>query len=178
MPRKVITARVAVDERRPAPQSRYEARFINSAAVMAQHGMTDREIARALGVCHRTFKFWLVAHPKLKAAMLIPKEIADARVEASLYQRANGYDVEDEEVKVINGEIVKVTVRRHIPIDTVAALAWLNNRRRDHWSRNPEPYIETPQIEHMADDDITPANAREAARRVALMMYRGVKLNS
>src|SRR5688572_12611352 len=109
MPRKKpIMVRVARDDERPDPRSKFKVEYIGIAARLAAHGMSNDRVAMYLGVAPRTFDDWLARHPKLREAMVIPKEIADGLVVMSLFDLARGYDYYEEEAKVINGEIVKV----------------------------------------------------------------------
>lgn len=142
---------------------------------MAKLGATNVEIADELGVSEKTFQTWLIRHPKLKEALLIPKEAADNRVELSLFKNANDRWIEEEEIKVLDGQIVRVKVRKFIRGDVTAQLAWLNNRRRDNWQRNPEPEIEAPSAPVDDAIELTPDNARQIARRFALVLVEGGK---
>lgn len=172
MPRKSITVR-AVKYERPGQPTKYKAEMIRAITTMAQNGMTDRAIAEALGVTYTTFRNWVGRHEKLRAALVIPKQTADADVEYSLYQQAKGYDYLEEDIRVFDGQLVKVEVRKHQPPNVTAALAWLNNRKRAEWSRNPEPdYVPEPTEEVQK---LTPDNIRGLARQVVLLLTQGVK---
>ena len=96
-------------------------------------GMTDREIAGHFGVTAETFCRWKKAHPELAEAMQGARAIADARVAASLYQRAVGYSMECEDVKMVAGEPQIVRYRKTFPPDVTAQIFWLKNRRPDLW---------------------------------------------
>lgn len=175
--RKKFIVRAARDERPVDPRSTYKHEYVGIAARLAAQGMTDREIAGILGVTYRGFQKWLVTHPKLKEAMQIPKQIADARVEMALYQNAIGFDYQEEEVRVIEGEPVKVMVTRHQVGQTMAQLAWLHNRQRDHWRRDPHAgeVDELPASDQVEEVDITPENKRDIARRAALLLFQATK---
>ena len=68
------------------------------------------------------------------------KEIADERVERSLYQRAIGY--EQDEVKIFmpanSAEPVYAPFRAKISPDVTAAIFWLKNRRSQDWRDKQE----------------------------------------
>lgn len=142
---------------------------------MARNGMVDTAIAEALGVSYSTFKLWVARHPTLKAALTVAKQVADDTIEYSLYRQAQDRYVEEEEIKVVDGQIVKVMVRRCIPANVTATAIWLYNRRRDNYQRNPEPEIEAPSAP--ADDaiEVTADNVRQYARRFALVLVEGGK---
>lgn len=59
--------------------------------------------------------------------------MADANVADRLYQRAMGFEHDSEEIKVVEGSIERVPIRKIYPPDTVAAIFWLKNRQRDKW---------------------------------------------
>lgn len=170
-----VKIRVASDERPgPGRKTKYEARFVNTVKVMAENGMTDRAMAQALGVAYSTFREWVGRHPKLREAMAIPKAVANDLVKLSLYNLARGYDVEEEEVKVLDGELVRVRVTRHVPANFSAIAMWLNNRMPEEFRRNPEPLDDAPPPAPGDDAiDITPDNVREIARRFALTLRNG-----
>lgn len=110
---------------------------------LAMKGATDDEIADAFGINVRTLHRWKQEYPSLLTALTTGKEVADAKVEKTLYQRALGYDKEETE-KIVevdkNGNTKPVRVRssaKHIPPDTMAIMYWLNNRtkRSGEWSQ-------------------------------------------
>lgn len=160
----------------PGRQSKFLVEYAKTAAVMARCGMIDSDIADALGVDYRTFKRWVARYPSLKDALVMSKPVADDAVEYSLYRQAQDRYVMEEEAKVIDGQIVKVQVRKFVPANVTATLAWLNNRRRDSWSRNPEPEALPPPVKTPEELDITPENARQMARKVALVLFKGGKV--
>jgi hypothetical protein len=62
------------------------------------------------------------------------KEGSDARVERSLYQRANGYSYET--VKIFcdkNGKVTRVPYVEHVAPDVTACIFWLENRKPNEW---------------------------------------------
>ena len=77
-------------------------------------GNTDKEIAEKLGIGYTTLRRWRAASDELKEAMSLTKEVADSNVEYSLYKKALSGDV-------------------------MACIYWLNNRKRNKWTRDPKP---------------------------------------
>ena len=94
-------------------------------------GATDQELADMLQVSVRTIYNWRASKPEFANALIIGKEVADNRVERSLYQRAIGY--EQDEVKIFMpaqaAEPVYAPFRAKIAPDVTAAIFWLKNRR-------------------------------------------------
>jgi len=60
---------------------------------LAQEGLTDAQIASRLKISRRTLYTWRVRHPELAQALKDSKELADALVEHSLFQKALQGDV-------------------------------------------------------------------------------------
>lgn len=152
----------------PAPSKYNPAYHDDWAWSLAIKGATNDEIAEAFGITVRTFIRWKQQYPSLEEAVTHGKDIADAKVEKSLYQRAIGYKVTDTE-KIIDlnpsdGSQKPIRVKnieKNIAPDTMAIMYWLNNRKRTHWSQRQEVALS-------AGDDTEdvliylPANGRDA----------------
>jgi hypothetical protein len=73
-------------------------------------------------------------YPELHDAVTNAKtEMFNPRVERALAERAIGYSVDVEELFVIDGEIVRETVRKHYPPDVTACIYWTKNREPEKW---------------------------------------------
>lgn len=97
-------------------------------------GATNKELADFFDINERTIVEWLSKHPEFYEAVKRGKDYFDnERVEKALAQRALGYEHEEEDYKVVNGELVKTTVIKRYPPDTTAAIFWLKNRSRNRW---------------------------------------------
>lgn len=123
----------------------------------ALQGMSQKEMAECLGIGESTFR-------KIKnkniALLAVLKQCATARkkvaeeqvksVEASLFQRAKGYEyIEKVPIKVkeefYNKEGKKCTIEKveivektvHVPADVGAAKFFLQNRAKKVWQDNP-----------------------------------------
>lgn len=116
----------------------------------ARSGLTEKQIAKNLGISVATLEVYKNERPEFIETLKKGKDVADFEVENALYQKALGYDVEEQKaVKVTNTyydengkkcqkeEVVVVPVMRHIPADTTAQIFWLKNRRRQQWRDNP-----------------------------------------
>lgn len=100
---------------------------------MAERGATDREIAEECGVTERTLNRWKHTIEGFAEQLKLGKEVADERVEQSLYRRATGYTFDASKVFQYRGQAVVVEHVEHVPPDTTAAIFWLKNRRKDEW---------------------------------------------
>lgn len=121
--------------------------YARDAAMLCKLGATDQELAEFFDVTIRTINRWKVVHPEFAEALKRGKDVADERVEASLYHRAMGLEYEEanpvklkkviydsEGKKVAEEERVEIVmVKKVIPADTTAAVFWLKNRRAEQW---------------------------------------------
>ncbi|MEL7728501.1 helix-turn-helix domain-containing protein [Citromicrobium bathyomarinum] len=120
----------------------YDSAHCAIARELAANGATNPEIARELGVSARTIGRWTVKHPEFAEALRVGKEPADDRVVSALYNRALGYDIEEEKVGFFDGKPVVATITKHIPADVNAQRLWLTNRRRDEWGNRMSVEVE------------------------------------
>ena len=106
---------------------------------MAQAGMTDVEIAQELNVSVMQLYRWRQQNPELDESLQLGKRLPDERVIGSIHKMATGYDYEEEQAIKIsdaagNESVEVVTVKKHQPANTSAAIFWAKNRRRSEWS--------------------------------------------
>ena len=59
-------------------------------------GATNEELALAMGVSERTIMRWAKEHESFGKALGEGKGVSDAKVIRSLYERATGYEYEEE----------------------------------------------------------------------------------
>ena len=107
--------------------------FIKEAEEQAKLGATDQELADYFGVDVRTLYRWKNTSAEFRHATKCGKEVADDRVERSLLERALGYERDEVDIKVVNGEIIQTPIRKFYPPDTTAAIFWLKNRKPQEW---------------------------------------------
>lgn len=96
-------------------------------------GFTNEQLALGLDVSVSSITNWMREHEEFLTAIKKGREEADHNVAKSLYQRALGYSHPSEEIKTINGQIIRVETIKHYPPDTTACIFWLKNRQRDKW---------------------------------------------
>ena len=96
-------------------------------------GATDEEIADFFEVSVATINNWKKEHPEFLESIKKGKLLADANVANRLYERAMGYEHEEEKIFQFNGSIMRVDTVRHYPPDTTAAIFWLKNRQSKKW---------------------------------------------
>ncbi len=123
---------------------------------MFSEGYTVNEVAEAIEVTQSTIYEWAKKRPEFFKDLQNWKAEADKRVERSLYQKACGFEYEEEEAKVValgnnqGSEIVKVKVKRKLPPEATSAIFWLKNRKPQEWRDKTETetkiVFEVPQI--------------------------------
>lgn len=130
---------------------------------MARNGLTGDRIAAELGINQATLYRWARQYPELCESLKEGRDSADARVEGSLYQRATGYNFENQEIHKVTtederpvtgnarGEQMGLTrkstktvqrvkkVKIHVPPDVTAQIFWLKNRQPARWREKPDP---------------------------------------
>lgn len=116
--------------------SKYQPWMVRQARIMCIAGWTDEQMAEMFGVAVSTFNLWKKAYPEFSEA-LKAKALADATVEASLYERACGYSHEDVHVSNYQGEITLTPLVKRYPPDATAMIFWLKNRQPDRWRQVP-----------------------------------------
>jgi hypothetical protein len=113
--------------------SKFDKKFIAQAEKLCKLGATDIEMADFFEVDVRTLYRWKNENEEFCQALKAGKDEADDRVERSLFARANGYEHDEVDIRVVGGGIVQTPIRKYYPPDTTAAIFWLKNRRPKEW---------------------------------------------
>ena len=113
--------------------SKFKEAFIAQAEKLCRLGATDLEMADFFEVDVRTLYRWKAENEQFCQALKAGKEQADDRVERSLFARANGYEHDEVDIRVIANEVVQTPIRKFYPPDTTAAIFWLKNRKPKEW---------------------------------------------
>ena len=122
---------------------------------LAVKGATDAEIADAMGISRKTIYKWSYkwdendekipdenGEPILSSfgeALIEGKNIADSKVERSLYKSSTGYTVKKTKKMVAfykDGNIMPVRSEetvRYIPPNATSQIFWLKNRKKEQW---------------------------------------------
>ena len=121
-----------------ARPSKFKEEFISQAEKLCKLGATDMEIADFFEVDVRTLYRWKGENALFCQSLKAGKSEADDRVERSLFARANGYEHDEVDIRVIDKQVVQTPIRKYYPPDTVAAIFWLKNRRAAEWREKQE----------------------------------------
>lgn len=111
----------------------YKSEYPSQAQKLCKLGATDKELADFFEVEESTVNAWKLAHTEFSESIKAGKQLADANVAERLYERAMGFEHDSEEIKVVEGSIERVPIRKIYPPDTTAAIFWLKNRQKDKW---------------------------------------------
>lgn len=149
-----------------AQASAYNEKYhVDWAWSLALKGATDEEIAEAFHISVRTLHRWKKTHPEMLTALEEGKDVADAKVKRSLYQRAVGYEAK-EVTQIIEQDPATGTQRvsktqvttKHIVPDTMACMYWLNNRSKGEFSQRQEVTlggsVRTSPMEKLTEDEL------------------------
>lgn len=118
--------------------SKYDPDVHNDQALkLTMLGLTDKELADFFDINEDTLNEWK-KDATFSESLKKGKELADAEVTRSLFERATGYEAPDTDIRVVNGQIVKTDLIKHYPPDTLAIIYWLNNRQRKKWKQAQE----------------------------------------
>ena len=113
--------------------TKFKDEFVEQVEKLAKIGATEEQIAEFFEVTYQTIYNWKQSNEAFREAMLAGKEIADAAVERSLFQRATGYSHAEEKIFCSNGEVVRAESTKHYPPDATSCIFWLKNRKPDDW---------------------------------------------
>jgi len=98
--------------------------------VLAKSGLTNDEIAVAIGMTPSKFMHMLAKYPDFRDLLNDAKEEPNSKVEQALFKRALGYAVKETVKK--DGKPVQVTLKEIAP-DPVSCIFWLKNRSPKRW---------------------------------------------
>jgi predicted transcriptional regulator len=123
-------------------KTKYSPDFPLLAEGLARSGLTDRQIAKKLGISKTAFYEYLKLHPDFADSLKKGKSPVDTEVENALLKRALGYEYEevmteydlagkDKDQKALPAKVRKT--RKEIIPDVTAQIFWLKNRRPDKW---------------------------------------------
>ena len=115
-------------------------------------GAIDEQIADFFDVCVDTINEWKKVYPDFSASIKRGKQLADAEVASSLFQRAKGYQHPDVDLKMFDGQIIKTEIVKCYPPDTTAGIFWLKNRQPKEWREKQDIDINAKSIQINFED--------------------------
>lgn len=118
--------------------TKYKEEYPGKAYKLCLLGATDDQLADFFEVDTATINRWKKSHPEFCESLKKGKDQADSVIAESLYNRAKGYQHEEDKIFNNNGKAMVVPTIKHYPPDTVAAIFWLKNRQKEHWRDRQE----------------------------------------
>lgn len=126
--------------------TKFKPEFVKLVKDYTELGATIDQIARFLGVDQLTIHRWMDSKPEFCKAIKETKELADYKVEKSLYTRAMGFVKKSKRIDG-KGDVIELK-EEQVPPDTAAAFIWLKNRKPKEWRDKQE-------IEHSGEVGVT-----------------------
>ena len=127
--------------------------------VLAKAGLTNSEIAVAIGMTPSKFSKMLQNYPDFWEMLNDAKEDPNGKVEQALFKRALGYQVKEIIQKA--GKPVQVTIKEYAP-DPVSCIFWLKNR-------SPKRWRDVIEMKHTLADRMSRAHEAVAERRRGML---------
>ena len=149
-----------------ARPTKYQKAYAEQARKLCMLGYTDAQLADFFEVAEATINTWKKEHPEFLESIKKGKDISDAEVTDSLYQRAMGYVAPDVDIRVIENKIVKTKITKHYPPDTAAAIFWLKNRQKKLWRDKIDHGIEGADGGPLQVVNYTPADYKAAQEQL------------
>ena len=103
---------------------------------LALLGKTNARMAEIMGVSIKTIEYWWRTKPEFRESLQNGRDMADAQTADSLFQVANGWEVEEEHLHInrITGEAKIIKIKKKYKPDAWAAAKWLALRQRELWT--------------------------------------------
>ena len=149
--------------------SKYQDDTLEQAYKLSLLGATNDQLSDFFHISGSTLDKWIAEKPEFSGALKEGKARADSEVADSLYNRALGYEVmEQQAIKVrdgkdSNGGIIErveiVEVKRFVPPDTTACIFWLKNRQPELWRDKTESKITADLTINVSSSIPAPPNA-------------------
>jgi hypothetical protein len=118
---------------------KYDKKYNEQARKLCLMGYTDKQLAGFFEVAESTINKWKLDHQGFSESLKSGKEIADAEVTASLYQKAIGYSCIDTKFASHEGRITdEKEYTKNYPPCPISIKYWLNNRQPLRWREKVE----------------------------------------
>ena len=131
----ITKTRKAKKRGRKSQYERLVERRLEEVAGWCRDGATDEELAARLGIGARSLYRYKSQFPEFRQALAESKEVADLRVECSLYERACGFEAY-KDVMGKDGAVQRLYYT--VPADVTACIFWLKNRCPSEWRDKQE----------------------------------------
>lgn len=135
------------------PQAKYEIFVeprLDEVSMWVKCGMTEKEIAKNLGVSYAAFRKYKKEHLALFSTCANTKSKADAKVVEAIYKNSTGFTYKEQQAVKVKEEyyddkdrkcyrehVEVVDIEKFRPPETQAGTFWTINRQPDKWAANP-----------------------------------------
>ena len=157
----MATKKVAKPKVAAAPVGRptlYRPEYAELAFKFCLLGAKNDKLAELFDVSGSTIDKWIAEIAEFSGKVKEGREIADAEIAHSLFQRAKGYSHTEDDIRTVSvgggrSDIVITPTVKHYPPDTAAATLWLKNRQGGSWRDKTEiDHSGALTIEKLPDD--------------------------
>lgn len=117
-------------------------------------GVTEREIARRMGLKPIGLRIWRSRYPAIREAMALTGEMADYQVEDALLKAAMGYRYTEEKTEQTDKGEKLVSTEKEVSPNVTAISLWLKRRKPEVWDREdeePEEQVENNLFEALGE---------------------------
>lgn len=128
-----------------ARPTNYRKEYAEQARQLCLLGSTDKQLGDFFGVSEQTINTWKNKYPEFLESIKEGKLIADAKVVASLYKRALGFEYNEIELRTDDKTKSKRVTKKMVVPDTTAIIFWLKNRQPEYWRDKQE-------VDHQSSD--------------------------
>jgi hypothetical protein len=135
---KTPTETVGQQKKKAGRKSKYNPDNNKIIKSLCGRGITDKQLCLFFNIDEKTLNNWKHQFPIFFQSLKTGKALADAKVEACLFQRAIGYSVPDVHISSYEGEITITPIIKHFPPDVTAQIFWLKNRKPKQWRDRQE----------------------------------------
>ncbi|MBQ9166480.1 MAG: helix-turn-helix domain-containing protein [Oscillospiraceae bacterium] len=108
-------------------------------------GVSEREIARRMGLKTLGLRLWRKRYPAIGEAMALSGEMTDYQVEEALLKAAMGYRYTEEKTEQTEKGEKLVTTEKEVSPNVSAISLWLKRRKPEVWDREEEEAEEKPE---------------------------------
>jgi hypothetical protein len=102
--------------------SKYGSINLRQLEILSRDGKTDKELADFFEISEATLNNYKRQHPEFLESLKRGKDIADAKVERSLFERATGYEQQEEVILQYQGKPIRVKTTKHYPPDPTSMI--------------------------------------------------------
>jgi hypothetical protein len=131
---------------RTGPKGIYTQDHARQAYLLALYGVSEQAMAELWGIHINTLTDWKNSYPEFLQALRGGGILANVKVAEHFFLNCIDRYVDDEEIHVWKGEIMRVPVRRFIQGDKWAQSRWLALKNRENWSEIQRIQIDQTNI--------------------------------